>query len=49
MTVGLDLDQYQLILRSSDPLPVEDVFEAIDATDLRLREARQKSDAGGAT
>lgn len=35
------------ILRSSEPLTAEDIFRAIDATDLRWREARQKSEASG--
>jgi hypothetical protein len=33
------------ILRSSEPLTADDVFRAVDITDLRWREARQKSQA----
>lgn len=31
------------ILRSSEPVPTDDVFQAIDATDLRWEEARQQA------
>lgn len=32
------------ILRSGEPLSADDVFRAIDATDLRWREARQRAE-----
>lgn len=32
------------ILRSGEPLPCDDVFEAIDATDLRWREAAYEAE-----
>lgn len=33
------------ILRSEEPLPCDDVFEAIDATDLRWREAAYEAES----